>query len=61
MKRRKRRSVSTPVPVRIFRCLECGALNPATKWRGVTHSGHIKTFWCYRCGKDTDQEQVDTR
>lgn len=57
----RRRRSKTPVPVRIFRCRECGALNPATKWKGRTDVGHVKTFWCYRCEKKTDQEQVDMK
>lgn len=45
--------------VRIFRCPVCGTLNPATKYKGRTNPGHIKTMWCYHCKAETDQEQID--
>lgn len=57
----RRKKVRARVPVRIFRCSACGALNPAPKKHGRTVAGHIKTFWCYRCQAVTDQEQVETR
>jgi hypothetical protein len=47
--------------VRYFRCQECGTLNPATKSKGFTGPGHIKSFWCHKCQKKTDQVQVDMK
>lgn len=56
----RRRSKSPPM-VRYFRCQECGTLNPATKSKGFTGPGHIKSFWCHKCQKKTDQVQVDMK
>lgn len=56
---RTTRRTHNPCQVRHFTCLVCGATNPATKTRGRTPRGHIKTMWCWCCQAETDQEQTD--
>jgi len=49
-----------PIPrQRLFQCTVCGNKTLAPKWKGRTHPGHIKTMYCYRCGKTTDHVQID--
>lgn len=43
---------------RSFQCPECGTVSPATKWKGITNPGHIKTMYCYVCKKETEHIQV---
>ena len=56
---RSTRRSHKPPQIRYFRCLVCGAQNPATKCQGRTSPGHIKTMYCFRCREDRDQEQMD--
>ena len=44
---------------RVFECPICGTRSPATKWRGRTKPGHIKTMYCYICKADTDHIQIE--
>lgn len=59
MKRRPSRKTRLYPQVRHFTCTVCGVSSPATKWRGHTHPGHIKTMYCFRCRRDTDHIQTD--
>ena len=34
---------------RIFRGTECGTTFPATKARGLSHYGHVKHMYCFKC------------
>nr|DAF83350.1 MAG TPA: 50S ribosomal protein bL37 [Caudoviricetes sp.] len=55
-----RRHPASVIPQkRIFECSACGCRSPATKWRGQTHPGHVKTMYCYKCRKETDHIQVE--
>lgn len=56
-----RKKTRSPPMVRYFRCTACGEVNPATKSRGYTGPGHVKTFYCPKCKRETDQVQVDTK
>lgn len=56
MTSRTRRARTYP-QVRYFVCTVCGSRTPATKWKGKTVAGHVKTMYCYRCRKITDQIQ----
>ena len=56
-----RRKSKGPPMVRIFACKECGEKSPATKTKGTTASGHVKTFWCFRCQRVTDHIQIDNK
>ena len=55
LRRRSRR----PPQVRIFRCSVCGKLTPATKIKGQTAPGHIKTMYCYGCKAVSDMVQIE--
>ena len=46
--------------IRYFECPECGATLTAPKVYGMTHAGHIKTMWCFRCGAERDFVQTDS-
>lgn len=54
-----RRKSRNPPQVRLFRCPVCGRITPATKVRGRTVIGHIKTMHCLFCGEVQDFIQVD--
>lgn len=54
----RRRSRKRP-QVRLFQCPVCGKLMPATKVKGRTTIGHIKTMYCFFCGEEEDFVQVD--
>lgn len=53
-----RRRSGLPPQVRVFQCPNCGKLVPATKRKGKTAIGHIKTMVCYYCGELGDFVQV---
>lgn len=55
LRRRSRR----PPQIRLFRCPVCGKLTPATKIKGQTAAGHIKTMYCYGCKEIRDTVQID--
>jgi len=57
MKRPRSKYIRQRPQVRYFRCTVCDAVMPATKWRGTTTAGHVKTMYCYRCRQRTDQVQ----
>ena len=42
------------IQLREFECTVCGAHRTATKWRGVSPPGHIKTMYCVTCRTVTD-------
>lgn len=44
---------------RLFRCIECGAVTPATKHKGRTNPGHRKQMYCFRCARCTQHEQIE--
>ena len=52
-----RKRVGLYPQIRYFACTVCGSRTPATKWKGKTVAGHVKTMCCYRCRKITDQIQ----
>ena len=54
-----RRRHRKPPQVRLFRCPVCGKLMPATKVKGRTTIGHIKTMYCFFCQEEQDFVQVD--
>ena len=45
--------------LRYFECPNCGIIVTAPKTDGRSHSGHIKTMYCYVCKKETNHVQVD--
>ena len=45
--------------MRTFRCPVCGMTTTATKCKGRTRIGHIKTMWCWVCQADSDMVQED--
>lgn len=45
--------------IRIFKCSQCGMTFPASKTKGVSHYGHLKHMYCYKCKKETPCVQVD--
>lgn len=57
MKRRPSKYARQRPQVRYFVCPACGATSPATKWKGTTAAGHVKTMYCYRCKNITDHIQ----
>ena len=46
------------IQVRRFRCPVCGYERVATKRRGKTGTGHVKTMWCLSCKADRDFVQL---
>lgn len=46
--------------IRYFQCPVCHAVLTATKHKGITGTGHIKTMYCYVCKRDRDFVQVDS-
>lgn len=44
---------------RLFECSECGTRNIYTKRKNKTSKGHVKTAYCYKCRKVTDQIQIE--
>jgi transcription elongation factor Elf1 len=48
------------VEIRFFQCPVCSAKMSAPKYNGKTINGHIKTMYCYSCGKDRDFVQIDS-
>lgn len=46
--------------IRYFQCPVCGVVLTAPKHNGITHSGHVKTMYCYICGKNQDFVQIDS-
>ena len=46
--------------IRFFRCPSCGIVLTAPKARGMTHTGHVKTMYCFICGVDRDFVQIDS-
>ena len=44
---------------RVFQCPVCGTKSPATKAKGRTAPGHIKTMYCFVCRAVTDHIQID--
>lgn len=54
-----RRRSRKPPQVRIFQCPVCGKLTPATKRKGRTVAGHIKTMYCFGCKDIRDMVQID--
>lgn len=43
---------------RTFQCTVCGTEFPATKTKGMTHIGHVKHMYCFKC--KTTQPCVQT-
>ena len=46
--------------LRYFKCPWCGAIATAPRTHGNTHSGHVKTMWCYVCKCSRDFVQFDS-
>ena len=46
--------------LRYFKCPVCSAMLTAPKKYGITHTGHIKTMYCFVCGTERDFVQVDS-
>lgn len=44
---------------RLFQCQVCGTVSPATKYKGITIPGHVKTMYCRTCKDDTDHIQIE--
>lgn len=44
---------------RLFQCTVCGTVSPATKYKGITIPGHLKTMYCRTCKDDTDHIQIE--
>lgn len=45
--------------LRYFRCPVCGTVSTAPKTDGWSHTGHIKTMWCWVCKAERDHVQID--
>jgi len=53
----RRRVVTT---IRFFKCPVCGTTITAPKYIGKTNIGHVKTMYCYICGKEQDLVQIES-
>ena len=46
--------------LRHFVCTVCGDKQTASKYKGHTNNGHIKTMWCPVCNTEQDFVQYDS-